>query len=145
MSVKAGDCIHFTGIMDECCKAGINYRHHVGGPRNGWACRLPCRPSGHFTKPDQIVPCAQAEPISAEEVIRLKAESDTEVGEFLDRFHLARPLIEALRAEYRETGRALQQTVKCPACGGSLTLGISTVNGHTRGQCETKGCLSWIE
>lgn len=145
MSAKAGDCIHFTGIMDECCKVGINYRHHVGGPHNGWACRLPCRPSGHFTKPDQIVPCAQAEPISAEEAVRLNAEDDAEVAEFLERLRFVQPLVEALRVEYRATGNAISRTVECPVCSAALALSISAVNGHSRGQCETKGCLGWIE
>lgn len=48
-----GDCIHFTGIgiagdarggHSRTCKAGVNYRSHVGGPDHGWAVRLPCLP-----------------------------------------------------------------------------------------------------
>lgn len=33
----------------------------------------------------------------------------------------------------------------CPCCAdGTLTITIAG-NGHTRGQCSTKGCISWIE
>lgn len=35
-------CIHFTGIGNSECKAGVNYRNLIGGPDFGWAKHLPC-------------------------------------------------------------------------------------------------------
>lgn len=35
--------------------------------------------------------------------------------------------------------------VTCPACKGRLHLTQSAYNGHVYGQCETKGCISWME
>lgn len=35
-------CLHYEGIQNEFCKAGINIRQHVGGPDLGWGLRTPC-------------------------------------------------------------------------------------------------------
>lgn len=57
-----GDCIHFTGIgikgdarggHSRTCKAGVNYRAHVGGEELGWARRIPCLPQSA----KEPVPC----------------------------------------------------------------------------------------
>lgn len=38
------------------------------------------------------------------------------------------------------------EVVECPECkGGRLHLYQSSYNGHVRGQCETKDCVSWME
>ena len=37
------------------------------------------------------------------------------------------------------------EVITCPACQGRLHLAQSSYNGHVRGQCETKDCVSWIE
>lgn len=42
-------------------------------------------------------------------------------------------------------GTSAQEIVKCPACGGNLNLSISSYNGHVHGNCETTGCVSWME
>lgn len=145
MSTLPDDCRHYTGIMAYACKAGVNYRQHVGGQDSGWACRLPCRPNGGFTKPEQMVPCDKADRISAEEAQRLNAEDDAEVEAFLAHIKLTQPIIDELRAEYRRTRSGAQRTMDCPACGKQLTITVSAYNGHTSGCCETKGCLAWRE
>ena len=33
--------------------------------------------------------------------------------------------------------------IKCPKCAGILHVGVSRINGHTHGQCNTEGCLSF--
>src|SRR5579864_7564965 len=35
-------CVHFTGVQNTACEAGVNLRQLVGGPELGWAARLPC-------------------------------------------------------------------------------------------------------
>jgi len=36
---KHGKCIHFTGIHNDACKAGVKYRAvRVDEPRRGWPC-----------------------------------------------------------------------------------------------------------
>lgn len=38
-----------------------------------------------------------------------------------------------------------QEVIECPACKGKLHLSQSSYNGHVHGQCETEGCVSWME
>lgn len=38
-----------------------------------------------------------------------------------------------------------QEIIECPACGGRLHLSQAASNGHVHGQCETEGCVSWME
>jgi len=38
-----------------------------------------------------------------------------------------------------------REAVECPICKGRLHLSQSAYNGHVHGQCETAGCVSWME
>lgn len=38
-----------------------------------------------------------------------------------------------------------QEVIECPKCKGRLHLSQSSYNGHVHGQCETEGCVSWME
>lgn len=35
--------------------------------------------------------------------------------------------------------------VECPVCKGQLTWARDSFNGHLHGQCETDGCLRWMQ
>ena len=35
--------------------------------------------------------------------------------------------------------------VECPICKGRLRLSQAECNGHIHGNCETDGCVSWME
>ncbi|TAL41997.1 MAG: hypothetical protein EPN91_09355 [Salinibacterium sp.] len=52
-------CIHFTGIHNDACNAGVNYRALVGGEYVGWATAIPCTGTRFRDKHDRaIVPCS---------------------------------------------------------------------------------------
>ncbi|MCJ2136649.1 hypothetical protein MKK69_21805 [Methylobacterium sp. J-026] len=36
-------------------------------------------------------------------------------------------------------------TVECPTCKGQLSWRRDSHNGHLHGQCETTGCLRWMQ
>lgn len=36
-------------------------------------------------------------------------------------------------------------TIECPVCKGRLAWTRDSVNGHLHGQCETDGCLRWMQ
>ena len=36
-------------------------------------------------------------------------------------------------------------TIECPHCNGRLTWVRDSHNGHLHGQCETDGCLRWMQ
>lgn len=42
VQVEMNRCVHFTGIGNKTCNAGVNYREMIGGPDLGWAKHLPC-------------------------------------------------------------------------------------------------------
>ncbi len=52
------------------------------------------------------------------------------------------PVVSAWRKKL-PIGKA--EVIACPACQGRLHLEQSRYNGHVRGHCETKDCVSWIE
>ena len=41
--------------------------------------------------------------------------------------------------------RGKQTVIECPICRGKLHLSQSSYNGHVHGQCETDGCVEWME
>lgn len=36
-------------------------------------------------------------------------------------------------------------TIECPVCKGRLAWARDSHNGHLHGQCETDGCLRWMQ
>ena len=134
--MKSGTCVHFTGMQNKTCKAGVNYREHVGGPDFGWGCRMPC-----LTKyrEEGWMPCDKYQEPTEEQI----AESDRLVKQFMDRMLLTFPLINKIKRDHK--GQSWQGVEECPACKGKLHLSHAACNGHVWGKCETKGCLSWME
>ena len=60
----------------------------------------------------------------------------------LKRMTIIAPVVGAWR-EKEPRGKA--EVIECPACKGRLHLSQSAYNGHVHGQCETPGCVSWME
>ena len=80
--MKAGTCVHFTGIQARECKVGVNYRNHVGGSDLGWGLRMPCiaeraKDIATFT-PEQKselakrVPCTKYQEPTADQIAEVK-------------------------------------------------------------------------
>lgn len=55
----------------------------------------------------------------------------------------AGPVLKAFALVAEEPGSA--GTIECPACRGRLAWIRDSHNGHVHGQCETAGCLSWMQ
>lgn len=138
-----GSCKHFTGISNETCKAGVNYREHAGGSNKGYACRLPCTGDDgcSWAKDERVVPCALREWYTPEEI---QAQVE-EIERHLNGTVTARLAIsEYLRASNKPE-RNVSGQIPCPVCDGG-TLGFSIAyNGHCHATCSTQGCVSWME
>jgi hypothetical protein len=52
-------------------------------------------------------------------------------------------IIKRVKSEHR--GNDWRGLEMCPKCNGDLYMGHSKQNGHTWGECETEGCLKWVE
>ena len=46
----------------------------------------------------------------------------------------------AIAAEPGDSG-----TIECPTCKGRLAWARDSHNGHLHGECETEGCLRWMQ
>lgn len=38
-----------------------------------------------------------------------------------------------------------ESTVKCPICRGQIKFRVSAYNGHVAAQCQTRGCVSFLQ
>ena len=124
-------CRHFTGILKECCEAGVAYKSFPTGAD----LQLPCL----LLRPD--VPQATCDKYAERTQEELDAE-ERETNALLDRHRLVMPAVSAWR---KKPPRGKQGVIECPACKGRLHLSQSAHNGHVWGKCETAGCVSWME
>lgn len=127
------ECVHFTGIQHDTCKAGVNYRAHVGGPDFGWARRIPC-----FSDSVDAPPCDKCQRTTREQAEAEIAASDAA-------FQRVNTALKAIRAKHGKA-KGLADEMPCPNnCGGTLRYSISSYNGHVHGQCSTEGCAQWMQ
>ena len=61
----------------------------------------------------------------------------------MDRFALVLKATAPWRELHKDTDFA--ELVECPACKGRLHLSIVKHNNHVWGECETEGCVKWME
>lgn len=62
---------------------------------------------------------------------------------FLDPLPEADPMRSVFAAISADDGDS--GTVECPVCKGRLAWARDSHNGHLHGQCETDGCLRWMQ
>lgn len=88
-------CIHFTGIQNEACAAGVHYRKMVGGPDCGWARRIPCCAS---SLTENVVSCCHRALPTQEEAQAALDHMDAVVAEALRRHAAGLPMEEGVTA-----------------------------------------------
>lgn len=131
----ADKCVHFSGLMNDTCKAGIDYERFrkqaaTPGPRG-----FPC-----LRDYDKAPECDKRE-WPSEEYIRARLDK---IEASTQRHLKAAAVVAEFRRKHK--GKSAQEEVPCPACGtGTLHLSISGYNGHVWGKCSTDGCLQWME
>lgn len=123
-------CIHFTGVQNDTCKAGVSYAKF--------------RPSG------KGIPCVRFKDESPPQCEKREMPSDKQVAielaeheAFNERFKKKLPIIARVKEEHK--GSNWRGVEVCPVCGGKLHLSHAGFNGHVHGRCETEGCMSWME
>jgi hypothetical protein len=122
-------CKHYTGIDKKVCQVGICY-DSIRDPSPD-TFRYKCY------DPDSAVDCVSYELHTAEELAAQEAE-------WKDRWKYTLLALQQVKP-MRKRGRSSVGTIECPKCQGVLDYGISGYNGHTRGKCQTEGCITWIE
>lgn len=121
----ADKCVHFSGIMDKICKAGITYddvRVEGDGPY-----RFPCLKQGGE--------CTSAQFLNDEEV-KKKVEDIENRG---------LRSIAAMVSIKDHVAKTKEQTGKIPCeCGGELHFSVAKLNGHVWARCNSCS-ISFIE
>ena len=111
-------CIHFNGVMNECCKAGIKYANvRVDRPY-----KFPCLKQGGI--------CASSQFLTEDQV---KIEV-AEITSFGDKSLIAYAAIK----DHFEKTKERTGKIKCE-CGGDIRFIIATVNEHIRAKCSACG------
>lgn len=138
--MKKENCIHWTGIQKECCKAGVNYAELTGGRVSGWGMMLPCWTSTLDTQKNyEKVLC---EKFQAPTEAQLKQGED-EIKSMISRVGI---VMRAIASWRKELPIGKYKSMDCPTgCGGTLHLSQAACNGHVHGSCSTEGCVRWME
>jgi hypothetical protein len=139
----ADRCVHFTGLQNGVCKAGVSYasvkidHEPIPYTRRGvtysTARSFPCLASYNAAGAVCEKRCAPTpDQVAAEE-----AES-------------ARMIEDVVKArggitEATNGKRGVSGTIICPRCLGTLHYSVARSNGHVCARCATEGCLAWME
>lgn len=129
--MRAGTCVHFTGVQNVVCKCNIRYDYIRGDGL------LPCLT---FNGKRNDVCSSYTEP-TPEQI----AANDLEVEQVMARMRLAMGVVGKWKTWTKKNRVAKVGEVECPICKGKLHLSQAAYNGHVWGKCETKGCLSWMQ
>lgn len=133
--MNAKTCIHFNGIQNAACLAGVNYDKF----RDSGALILPCYP--RWLDADKEAKACELFVLPTPEQI---AADEAEYAEHMKKMELALAVARKWRVKPKPAvSRA--EVVECPCCQGRLHLSQSSYNGHVHGRCETEGCASWME
>lgn len=109
-------CIHFNGIMEKVCKAGVNY----ADVRAGKPYQFPCLKQGGE--------CAKVQFMTPEQV---KQELD-EIEYISTRVIVAMIAVkEYIKKTNEQAGKVLCE------CGGELHYTVAQVNGHVWAKCSS--------
>lgn len=151
-----GQCVHFNGTQNDACDAGVNYAEAFGA-LDRRSCRSPCiqeyksheRVDGKMVPiwkpwnrlPGEEMKCDKFRLPTAEEI----AADEAQTKRLMDRMRLVMAAVRPWRTWTKTNRVGKQEVIECPACKGRLHLSQAAYNGHVWGQCETKGCVSWIQ
>lgn len=116
-------CIHFNGIMNKCCEAGINY----DSVRIDRPFKFPCLKQGGE--------CASAVFPTEEQVKKELEEMEARTTQTISAMILIQDHIQKTKDQ--------SGTIKC-VCGGKLSYAVAGSNGHIRANCKDCG-ISFME
>jgi hypothetical protein len=127
LASRAKKCLHFNGLQNNECKAGVNYKSL---PERKWGSFIcfgeskGCEKYCETGEPKVHADHALANKYFRETVVARKAITDHTGGK---------------RGTYGE--------INCPVCKGVKTLRFSVAgcNGHIHARCSTQDCVAWME
>lgn len=118
-------CIHFNGIQNKTCKAGLSYSRPL-------PCLAPFSPN--ISQPA----CPKFEPHTLEQIKKEDEEFELRSAQI----HVARAaIVKATKGKWGVGG-----TMLCPVCEtGHLRYTVAGCNGHIHAGCTFPDCVGWME
>jgi hypothetical protein len=129
-------CIHFNGIQNSQCNAGVKYTDLFGN-EPGWAAHMCCT-----SDDNPSATCDKLALLSKEDAEKKVEESEKRMNLLLKALGVAKEHAKSLGLK---TGKGGAGRVKCPGCDGVIHYSVASVNGHMHARCSTVGCVSWME
>lgn len=127
-------CKHFTGLLNDACRVGIQYEDVKKLTAGKLCCLdgLPC-------------PCTKYEEPTEEDIAAYHRKTQQIIEELDRRYRLVEPALRKIRARYR--GRNMHGRMTCPVCkvAKAMTINHAASNGHCHVFCETDGCIRLME
>lgn len=150
--MRKGTCKHHIGSWHNThCAAGVEYRSVLTEPDRieGSAYRYPCVQNWDFLS-SPLEPSQQAHFEKRGTCPHYTEPSETDIKQHeatvkatVDRFVKALPWINSIKKKHHDNDWAGTDT--CPICQGNIYVRHAAVNGHVWANCETEGCLQFIE
>jgi len=128
-------CIHFNGVQNDTCKAGIKYTELKGRG-------FPCFRGGMAYKlktTETQIGCDKLEWPSEEYIQNELKEHDDAFA----KVEAGLNAVKHIREEYK--GRHFRGVIECPVCKGKLHVRHAACNAHVHAHCETPDCIAWME
>ena len=127
-------CVHFNGVQNGTCEAGIAYDSFPKG------CGLPCLPE--LGKGSDLE-CEKRRFPTEDEV---QAENERIEKAMARMFAGLGAVAEDAQKRGFGKGNGGQGEVACPVCdGGTIHYSVAGYNGHRHARCTTAGCVAFME
>ena len=134
---KKGTCVHFNGIMNQCCDAGVNYKE-LAGDVPGYGNRIPC--ISKYVGPG-VVECDKRQEPTDQQI----AEYQQKVKESMERVAKIRKAIVDEIGPWKKGTPGTSGSIPCPCCDGEVSFSRAGYNGHVHARCSSPDCASWME
>lgn len=133
-------CEYYNGwqmFHNPVCSAGINpILSYCDNDRTGWVNKAPC-----FKRNTDAPHCPKQTFLSHEEYVRQSEIRREKSLQSIQNIVVVRPMIVT---EHERTGKSSGR-IECPICSNTLIWSRAECNGHIHAQCETDGCVGWME
>lgn len=127
---KMTTCLHFRGIQNDPCSAGVSI--------SGFAGKIPCIYVNELS-----TLCEKRTLPSREDAVKMVQEDEASTAKHMQAFAAAQKDAKAKGLGQGSGGRS---EMPCPMnCGGTLHYSVSSVNGHMHARCNSQGCVVWME
>lgn len=134
-------CRHFNGVQHDCCLAGVNYRALAGEPELGCMTRIPCAVISE-PKGGPMAVCERRDTWNRDEAEQRVGAHRAALDAHVKALKVAHE--DAKTKGFGRNHGGVSQC-QCPLCSGILRYSVSSYNGHMHAQCETEGCVQWME